>query len=76
MELENNTTTPSAALLGAPAACLYLGVSRATLYKLIELKELPGFRIIEGGRWKFRKEDLDEWLLVQRHRSMERRSAR
>ena len=68
--------TQNATLFGAPEACKYLGVSRPTLYKLIQLKELPAFRIFANGPWKFQQDDLDEWLMVQKHRSIERRVRR
>jgi len=44
-------------------------VHRNTLYKLIRAGELPAFRLITGGHWKFRKGDLSEWLETRRARS-------
>ena len=40
----------------------FLGVHRNTLYKLIREGEIPAFRLIKGGRWKFRRNDLEQWL--------------
>ena len=49
-------------IISVPDACKYLGVHRNTLYKLIQGGELPAFRMITGGRWKFRKKELEQWL--------------
>jgi len=56
-------------ILSVPDACEFLSVHRNTLYKLIRAGELPAFRLITGGHWKFRKTDLAEWLETRRARS-------
>jgi excisionase family DNA binding protein len=56
-------------ILSVPEACRFLSVHRNTLYKLIRAGELPAFRLITGGHWKFRKSDLAEWLETRRARS-------
>ena len=56
-------------ILSVPEACRFLSVHRNTLYKLIRAGELPAFRLITGGHWKFRKGDLAEWLETRRARS-------
>ena len=38
----------------------YLNVSRATMYRLIYDKRVPSFKV--GNRWRFRKEEIDEWI--------------
>ena len=38
----------------------YLGVKRYTIYKWIERKSMPGHKV--GSLWKFRKEEVDEWV--------------
>lgn len=38
----------------------YLGVSNDTVYKWIERKGLPAHKI--GRLWKFKKEEVDEWV--------------
>ena len=43
-------------------ACAMLGISRSTLYKLIRVGELPAFKLSQGGRWRFKREDLEAWL--------------
>lgn len=56
-------------ILSVPEACRFLSVHRNTLYKLIRAGELPAFRLITGGHWRFRKGDLFEWLESRRARS-------
>lgn len=52
----------SSDIISLPEACKFLGVHRNTLYKLIQAKEIPAFRMMTGGRWKFRKSELEHWL--------------
>ena len=54
--------TPEGALISVPDACRLLGVHRNTLYRLIREGEVPAFRLSRGGRWRFRRSDLEEWI--------------
>ncbi len=38
----------------------YLGIKRDTVYRWISERKMPGHKI--GRLWKFRKEDVDEWM--------------
>jgi excisionase family DNA binding protein len=38
----------------------YLGIKRDTVYKWITEKHMPCHRV--GRLWKFRKEEIDEWV--------------
>lgn len=38
----------------------YLGVSKDTVYAWITQKGMPGHKV--GRFWKFKKEDVDEWV--------------
>jgi excisionase family DNA binding protein len=38
----------------------YLGIKRDTAYKWISERQMPGHKI--GRLWKFRKEEVDEWV--------------
>ncbi len=49
-------------VISVPDACKVLGVHRNTLYKLIRAGELPAFKLMAGGRWRFRRSDLEQWL--------------
>ena len=53
---------PASDIISVPEACDFLGVHRNTLYKLIQAGEIPAFRMIRGGRWKFRRGELEQWL--------------
>ena len=52
----------SSDIISVPEACTFLGVHRNTLYKLIQAGEIPAFRMMTGGRWKFRRSELEQWL--------------
>lgn len=51
-------------------ACDFLGIHRNTLYKLIRAGEVPAFRLSRGGPWKFRQNDLEQWLEDKQTRQM------
>lgn len=38
----------------------YLGVTRDSVYRWVDNRNMPGHRV--GRRWKFRKEEVDEWV--------------
>jgi len=38
----------------------YLGIKRDTVYKWIDVKQMPAHRL--GRLWKFRREEVDEWV--------------
>jgi len=38
----------------------YIGIKRDTVYRWISERNMPGHKI--GRLWKFRKEDVDEWM--------------
>ena len=57
-------------LMSVPEACEFLAIHRNTLYKLITEGEIPAFRLTKGGRWKFRRGDLEEWLNDRQARSV------
>jgi len=38
----------------------YLGIKRDTVYRWIRERNMPGHKI--GRLWKFRKEEIDEWM--------------
>ena len=53
---------PTSDVIAVPEACRFLGVHRNTLYKLIRQGDLPAFKMSRGGRWRFRRNDLRDWL--------------
>lgn len=40
--------------------CEYLGVSRDTVFKWIETKNMPAHKM--GRQWKFKVDEVDEWV--------------
>lgn len=56
-------------IMSVPQACEFLAVHRNTLYKLISEGEIPAFRLTTGGRWKFRRSELELWLEDRQARS-------
>lgn len=70
IEVSKDGRGASSDIISVPDACKFLGVHRNTLYKLIQAKEIPAFRMIRGGRWKFRKTELEQWLEDKQSGSM------
>lgn len=46
--------------LSVAEICEYLGVKRDTVYKWIQEKEFPAHRV--GKLWKFKANEVDEWV--------------
>lgn len=38
----------------------YLNVDEKTIYRLAKRGELPGFKV--AGTWRFKKDDIDQWI--------------
>jgi excisionase family DNA binding protein len=45
----------------------YLGVKRDTVYKWINRQNMPAHKV--GRLWKFRRDEIDEWVLSKSDRS-------
>jgi excisionase family DNA binding protein len=41
----------------------YLRVTERHIYKLLSTREIPAFKV--GGAWRFRKEEVDRWIVEQ-----------
>jgi excisionase family DNA binding protein len=41
----------------------YLRLPQSTVYKLVQDKRLPGFKV--GKHWRFRRESIQQWVLEQ-----------
>lgn len=39
----------------------YLKVHRSSIYRLLKIGEIPGFRM--GTDWRFSREAIDEWIV-------------
>ena len=42
----------------------YLNVNEKTVYRLVQRRELPGFRV--AAAWRFQRVDLDAWIESQK----------
>jgi excisionase family DNA binding protein len=40
--------------------CKYLSVTKDTVYKWIEQKQMPASKV--GRKWMFQKDDVDKWV--------------
>ena len=47
-------------LLTAAETCKYLKVTPRTLYRYIQDRHMPAFKL--GKEWRFVRSDLDQWL--------------
>lgn len=47
-------------LLSVKEIAEYLGLSERTIYKMIQVNEIPCFKV--GGRFRFRESEVNEWL--------------
>lgn len=43
---------------------IYLNVNEKTVYRLAQRRELPGFKV--AGAWRFRPEDIEQWVQAQK----------
>lgn len=41
----------------------YLKLAEKTAYRLASEAKLPGFKV--GGAWRFRKSEIDRWIIEQ-----------
>ncbi len=48
----------------------YLNVDPKTVYRMVNRGELPGFKV--SGTWRFRREDIDEWIDDQKQAAARR----
>lgn len=43
----------------------YLKVTQRTIYRLIQERKMPSFRV--GGSWRFQQAELEKWIQMQTH---------
>ena len=58
--------------LTAEEVAEYLRLPLSTIYKLVQEKRLPGFKV--GKHWRFRRETFRKWIAIQENASIEFRS--
>ncbi len=54
--------------LTAEEVAEYLRLPLSTVYKLVQDKRLPGFKV--GKHWRFRKETFEQWIKNQEQKSI------
>jgi len=59
-------TTTNQEFLDTEQTCNLLGVHRNTLYRLIQNGDIPALKLAAGGRWRFRKQELLDWVEARR----------
>lgn len=59
------TATPRPAMTVKQLAT-YLNVNEKTVYRLVQRRELPGFKV--AGAWRFRHQDIELWIQRQKRR--------
>jgi excisionase family DNA binding protein len=50
-------------LLTAAETCRYLKIAPRTLYRYIQERRMPAFKL--GKEWRFVRSDLEQWLRAQ-----------
>lgn len=50
-------------LMTVAETCRYLGITSRTLYRYIQERHMPAFKL--GKQWRFVRQDLDRWLRRQ-----------
>lgn len=53
--------------LTAEEVAEYLRLPLSTVYKLVQDKRLPGFKV--GKHWRFRKDTIQKWITDQEQRT-------
>jgi excisionase family DNA binding protein len=61
---------PATRILTVKEVANYLHVSRATIYQLVNRKELPAFKV--GSDWRFNVEQIDSWCAEREIRTPRR----
>jgi excisionase family DNA binding protein len=56
--------------LNAEEVAEYLRLPLSTVYKLVQDKRLPGFKV--GKHWRFRKETIIQWTKDQEKEALKR----
>ena len=51
-------------ILTLKEVAMYLKLTEKTAYRLAAEKKLPGFKV--GGSWRFKREDLEQWIEEQK----------
>ena len=50
-------------LLTLAEAATILKISKRTLHRMIQHRQIPAFKV--GGTWRFRRQEIDQWIKRQ-----------
>lgn len=50
----------SSKVLTVTDVCVYLHISRSTLYRMLTRRNIPAFRV--AGNWRFNIDELKSWI--------------
>ncbi len=53
-------TAPKSELMTVAETCLYLKITTRTLYRYIQNRQIPAFKL--GKEWRFVRSDLEQWI--------------
>lgn len=53
-------TAPKSELMTVEETCQYLKVTTRTLYRYIQNRQIPAFKL--GKEWRFVRSDLEQWI--------------
>jgi excisionase family DNA binding protein len=53
-------TAPKSELMTVSETCQYLKVTTRTLYRYIQNRQIPAFKL--GKEWRFVRSDLEQWI--------------
>ena len=59
--------TVTTAAMTVQEVAAYLNGDPKTVYRLVNRRELPGFKV--GGSWRFQKDDLDDRIVKQEEKA-------
>jgi len=51
---------PKSELMTAEETCLYLKITPRTLYRYLQNRQIPAFKL--GKEWRFVRSDLERWI--------------
>ena len=51
---------PKSELMTAEETCRYLKITQRTLYRYLQNRQIPGFKL--GKEWRFVRSDLEQWI--------------
>ncbi len=70
--MKSKRPTVASTILTVGELADYLRVHPSTIYRLLERKEIPGFRV--GGDWRFSRDQINQWRAEREIRTFRHRN--